>query len=225
MMSQSFSLFPLDILYNDQRIVIINKQAGIPVHSNVAGTISIESCFPALSKRRDGPWLAHRLDTDTSGCLAIALRKQPLIAMQEAFANKTALKTYWAVVQGHPEGESGTISLPLLKQNDRHKGWRIITDPKGSPATTSWRVLGRSDTLTWLELTLHTGRTHQARVHCAAMGWPIAGDNLYGTEHKHGLHLLAQSLILPFTPRIAVTAPPRAAMQPALVQCGWKEET
>lgn len=217
--------FPLDILYQDQHVVILNKPAGLPVHTGPAGGLCVEQYFPQLSRRKDGPWLAHRLDTETSGCLAIALRKQPLLTMQQAFATKTAQKTYWAVVAGGPAANKGEIDLPLLKQSSRDKGWRMVTSPKGDPARTSWRVLGRGAGLCWLELTLHTGRTHQARVHCAAMGWPIIGDSLYGTQHPQGLHLLARSLVLPFTPPLSVTAPPRAGMTAALKACGWQSDS
>lgn len=212
--------FLLTLLYQDQHVVILDKPAGIPAHAGPKGGASVEDCFPFLSRRKDGPWLAHRLDTETSGCLAIALRKQPLLAMQQAFADKTAQKTYWAVVHGGPTEQSGTIELPLLKQSDR-TGWRMVVNQQGAPSRTSWRVMGRTDSLCWLELSLHTGRTHQARVHCAAMGWPILGDTLYGTAHPEGLHLLARTLTLPFSPPITATASPRPGMEAALNQCGW----
>lgn len=223
MSTASVPPFPLDILYQDNHVVVLNKPAGIPVHAGPAGGISVEACFPFLSRRKDGPWLAHRLDTDTSGCLAIALRKQPLLAIQQAFADKTAQKTYWTVVQGGPKEDFGEITLPLSKISTKAQGWRIQVDAKGEYARTTWRVLGRSDTLSWLELTLHTGRTHQARIHCAAMGWPIIGDTLYGTAHPKGLHLLARSLTLPLTPPLHAKAPPREGMHKLLQQCGWRQ--
>ncbi|MFT8722855.1 MAG: RNA pseudouridine synthase [Acetobacter malorum] len=213
--------FPLSVLYQDQHVVILDKPAGVPVHAGPKGGPCVEDCFPLLSRRKDGPWLAHRLDAETSGCLAIALRKQPLLAMQKAFADKTARKTYWAVVEGGPDADRGEISLPLTKKT-APSGWRMITAPDGTPARTDWRVLGRGEGLCWLELSLHTGRTHQARVHCAAMGWPILGDTLYGHPYPGGLHLLARSLTLPLTPPISATAPPREGMEAALRACGWQ---
>ncbi|ANA15098.1 pseudouridine synthase [Acetobacter oryzifermentans] len=161
------------------------------------------------------------MDTDTSGCLAIALRKQPLLALQQAFATKTAQKIYWAIVQTGPQANTGRIDLPLEKQSSK-KGWQMVVSPSGTHAATKWKVLGRSKGGCWLELTLETGRTHQARVHCAAMGWPIIGDPLYGTPHSEGLHLLARSLTLPLSPPITAVAPPRPGMVPALQACGWK---
>lgn len=153
--------------------------------------------------------------------MAVALRKQPLLVLQQAFATKAAHKTYWAVVQKGPQANTGRIDLPLAKQSSK-KGWRMVTSPTGAPAATRWKVLGRSKDLCWLELTLETGRTHQARVHCAAMNWPIVGDPLYGSPHPEGLHLLARSLTLPFSPPITAIAPPRSGMMPALQACGWK---
>ncbi|GBQ07305.1 RluA family pseudouridine synthase [Acetobacter cerevisiae] len=213
--------FPLSVLYQDQHVVILDKPAGVPVHAGPKGGPCVEDCFPLLSRRKDGPWLAHRLDAETSGCLAIALRKQPLLAMQKAFADKTARKTYWAVVEGGPDADRGEISLSLTKKT-APSGWRMITAPDGAPARTDWRVLGRGEGLCWLELSLHTGRTHQARVHCAAMGWPILGDTLYGHPHPEGLHLLARSLTLPLAPPVSATAPPRKGMEAALQACGWQ---
>ena len=212
------------VLYESPHVVIIDKPAGLPVHPGPSGGPSVEDWFGLLSRRKDGPWLAHRLDTDTSGCLAIALRKQPLLAIQQALATHTATKTYWAIVIGGPQQPQGRITLPLAKVNTP-TGWRMVTtDPKGATAATRWTVLGRSDGLCWLELELESGRTHQARVHCAAMGWPILGDSLYGSPHPQGLHLLARSLSLPLSPTINAIAPPRAGMRAALQACGWQEK-
>ncbi|MCP1242835.1 RNA pseudouridine synthase [Acetobacter lambici] len=208
------------LLYQSSHVVILDKPAGLPVHTGPGGGACVEDWFPQLSRRKDGPWLAHRLDADTSGCLTIALRKQPLLAMQQAFASKTARKTYWAVVEGGPQATTGRIDLPLLKTTTK-AGWSMQVADGGAPSATTWRVLGRSGATSWLELELETGRTHQARVHCAAMGWPIVGDALYGKPDPSGLHLLARSLFLPIDNGITATAPPRAGMRPALSTCGW----
>ncbi len=209
----------IPILFADQRLVVLNKPAGLPVHPGPGGGPSVEDCFPALSKRRDGPWLAHRLDADTAGCLVVALRKAALVAIQAAFAAGTARKTYWAVVAGEPEAGSGTVDAPLRKLQHR-LGWRMAVDPAGQASVTDWRVLGRAPGLAWLELTPRTGRTHQIRVHCAHAGWPVLGDPLYGSGD--GLHLLARAIALPLDPRVAAIAPPPAAMQAALAACGWR---
>ncbi len=212
-------MMTLPILLATPHFVVLNKPAGLAVHPGPADGPSVEDFFPELSRRKDGPWLAHRLDADTSGCLLVALRKAPLLAAQAAFAEGRVVKTYWAVVVGGPEADAGEIRAPIVKRSTA-QGWRMETDASGQPAHTSWRVLGRGDGLAWLELTPHTGRTHQIRVHAAHEGWPILGDPLYGRPGE-GLHLLARSLQVPVEPPISATAPPPQAMRAALSKCGW----
>src|SRR5262249_50625845 len=112
-------------------------------------------------------------------------------------------------------------------------GWGMRRDPDGLPSVTKWKVLGRSSdkdcVLTWLALEPVTGRTHQLRVHCAAMGWPIVGDNIYGTAPRTGgpgLHLHSREIGVPLYPKreaIRVTAPVPEHMRERLMQCGWRE--
>ena len=90
-------------------------------------------------------------------------------------------KTYWTVVGGGPAGNEGTIDLPLGRLN-AERGWWQKPDPEGQQAITNWKVLGRGDGLAWLAMEPVTGRTHQLRVHAASQGWPIVGDNIYGTQ-------------------------------------------
>ena len=200
------------------------SRPGCLVHAGRAGGPSVEDCFPALSRRRDGPWLAHRLDTDTAGCLVVALRKTPLILAQACFAEGRAVKTYWAVVTGEPPADSDEIDQPLAKHTTRD-GWQMHADPAGQPARTAWRVLGRADGRAWLELRLHTGRTHQARAHCALLGYPILGDPIYGvqTSGVEQLHLLSRSIELPLDPPVTATAPPPPHMRAALLACGYAD--
>src|SRR5262249_56223527 len=97
------------------------------------------------------------------------------------FKHRKIGKTYWAVVEGGPAEDEGTIDLPLGRLDDKI-GWWMKPDPKGVPAVTKWNVMGRSSShpsLTWLPLQPPTRRTHQLRVHCAALGWPIVGDDIY----------------------------------------------
>jgi len=209
----------LPILFQDARFVVLDKPPGLPVHPGPAGGPSVEDVFPLLSRRRDGPWLAHRLDADTSGCLVVALRRVALLAAQAAFANGRVRKTYWAVVTGHPDEQAGQISCPLLKVNGR-SGWRIVVDAAGAAATTDWRVLGQDARHTWLELHPQTGRTHQVRVHCATMGCPIVGDSVYAGE-SGALHLLARAIAIPLDPPLAATAPPPTHMVAALHRLGF----
>jgi tRNA pseudouridine32 synthase/23S rRNA pseudouridine746 synthase len=209
------------ILFQDQRFVVLDKPAGLAVHAGPSGGRSVEDWFPLLSRRKDGPWLAHRLDADTAGCLVIALRRAALLAAQAAFVAGSVRKIYWAVVQGNIAGDRGTIAAPL-RRTTSPRGWRMIVDEKsGQSATTDWQVLGRTKDTTWLELRPRTGRTHQIRVHCATLGTPILGDERYGTTGG-GLHLLARAIHLPLDPPVDATAEPPAHMLAALTQCGFR---
>lgn len=211
------------MLVRDARFVVLDKPAGLPAHPARAGSgPSVESWFPALSRGRDGPWLAHRLDRDTAGCLVVALRKRALLEAQAAFAEGRVEKTYWAVVLGGPAAESGVVDVPLLKRTGR-TGWRMVADPAGQPARTRWRVLGRDGALAWLELHPLTGRTHQVRAHCAHLGCPVLGDAVYGATGPPPLHLLARAIRLPLDPPLEAKAPAPAHMLPALRRLGFNE--
>ncbi len=217
------SLGQPSVLFADPRFVVLDKPAGLKVHPGPGGGASVEDWFGQLSRRRDGPWLAHRLDADTAGCLVIALRRAALHEAQACFAESRAGKTYWAVVTGVPPARSGQINVPLSKQSDPACGWRMIVDTQGAIARTDYTVLGSSGSLHWLELRLRSGRTHQARVHCASLGCPILGDPVYGAPSpEQRLHLLARTIHLPLVPPVSATAPPPPHMLDALTCCGYQ---
>lgn len=203
--------------------MVLDKPPGLPVHPGPRGGPNVEDWFGVLSRRKDGPWLAHRLDADTSGCLVIALRKAALLAAQAAFASGMARKTYWAVVRGRPTAEDGTVDAPLIRRTT-HQGWRMQIDPQGQAAVTEWQLRGTTGALSWLELRPHTGRTHQVRVHCLTLGCPVLGDPVYGGGEAGPLHLLARSICLPLDPPLSAVAPPPPHMRAALRDCGWGEE-
>jgi RluA family pseudouridine synthase len=211
------------VLYRDGLMLVIDKPAGIAVHSGPGGGPDLESGFDAL---RFGlprpPALAHRLDRDTSGCLVLGRHPKALRRLGALFAEGKIEKTYWAVVDGRPTQDHGRIETGLRKLS-RGSGWRMLVDPAGQRAVTDWQVLGATDGRTWLELRPRTGRTHQIRVHCAALGCPVAGDPVYG--HGGGpllLHARAISVPLYATrPPIAVTAPPPRHMLGALARFGY----
>src|ERR1700723_3337333 len=135
------------VLFRDARFAVLDKPAGLPVHPGPRGGASVEDFFPHLSRRKDGPWLAHRLDADTSGCLVIALRRSALIRAQALFASGGVSKIYWAVGRGAVSGEAGTVNAPLRRVTGP-QGWRMVVDfTDGQSAITAWRVLGRTPEL------------------------------------------------------------------------------
>lgn len=239
------------VLYRDALMLVIDKPAGFAVHKGPKGGESLEDYFGAL---RFGlpraPALAHRLDRDTSGCLVLGRHRKALAELGRLFKDGRVGKTYWAVVAGGPSEAEGRIELPLGRK-DATRGWWMKHDPAGQPAATTWTVLGRSAAvtepepavadvardragakgnphhLTWLALEPLTGRTHQLRVHCAAMGWPIVGDSVYGGAPRvggRGLHLHAQEVVVPLYKNraaIRVSAPVPPHIEVALRACGW----
>lgn len=221
-----------EILYRDGLILIVDKPAGVNVHAGPSGGPSLEDTFDAL---RFGlpkpPALAHRLDRDTSGCLVLGRHAKALRRLGALFSEGRAKKTYWAVVRGQPAQTSGRIDFPLKKISTEAKGWRMVVDPEGQEAITDYTVKGTSDTgLTWLELSPHTGRTHQIRVHCAQSGFPILGDPWYGIPEDRGagstvpLHLHARAIKLPLYPKkppIQVEAVVPTTMRDAFAACGF----
>jgi len=223
------------LLYRDGLMLVIDKPAGMAVHHGPPNSDRSRTCledyFDAL---RFGlprsPALAHRLDRETSGCLVLGRHRKALAQLGKLFKNGKIDKTYWAVVEGGPDAEAGEIALPLGRLDDS-RGWWMKHDPEGQPSVTRWRVLGRGPgNLTWLALEPLTGRTHQLRVHCAEMGWPILGDAIYGTAPRSGgvgLQLHAREIVVPLYKNrapIRIVAPVPQHMQANLAQCGWPGE-
>ena len=214
------------LLHRDGLMLVIDKPAGLPVHRGPKGGENLEDHFGQL---RFGlpraPALAHRLDKDTSGCLVLGRHRKALERLGKLFKNGRVEKTYWAVVEGAPDADEGRIELALSRL-DAERGWWMRVDPLGLPAVTDWRVLGRSAGLSLLELKPRSGRTHQLRVHCQAMGWPILGDPVYGDgrrENAPPLHLHARAIVVPMQdgkPPVAAQAPTPAHMVEAIVACG-----
>jgi tRNA pseudouridine32 synthase/23S rRNA pseudouridine746 synthase len=217
------------VLYRDGLMLVIDKPVGLAVHRGPKGGANLEDYFDAL---RYGlprpPALAHRLDKDTSGCLVLGRHRKALAHLGLLFKHGKVGKTYWAVVEGGPAEDSGRIDLALGRL-DATRGWWMRPDPDGLPSSTLWVVLGRAEGLAWLALTPITGRTHQLRVHCTAMGWPIVGDNIYGNAPRHGgpvQHLHSREIVVPLNPKrdpIGVTAPVPQHMRERLTACGWRE--
>ena len=217
------------LLYRDGLMLVIDKPAGMAVHRGPKGGESLQDHFGAL---RFGlpraPALAHRLDRDTSGCLVLGRHRKALALLGKLFKGGWVGKTYWAVVEGGPAEDAGRIELALGRL-DETRGWWMKADVAGQPAVTTWKVLGRGSGLTWLALEPLTGRTHQLRVHCAELGWPILGDNIYGTAPRTGgatLQLHSREIVVPISKNkeaVRVTAPVPEHMRERLIACGWTE--
>ena len=230
------------LLYRDGMMLVVDKPAGLSVHRGPKGGSSLEDYFDALrfGLPRD-PALAHRLDKDTSGCLVLGRHRKALALLGKLFKNGNIGKTYWAVVEGTPATDEGRIDIALGKL-DEDRGWWMKPDPNGKPSSTTWKVMGRGDGVTWLALEPLTGRTHQIRVHCAEMGWPVLGDNIYGTQASlrrlrneslprnsvgPPLHLHSREIVVPISknkPPVATTAPAPPHMREMLTKCGWTKD-
>jgi tRNA pseudouridine32 synthase / 23S rRNA pseudouridine746 synthase len=212
------------VLYRDGLMLIIDKPAGLPVHKGPKGGPSVEELAEAL---RFGlpqrPELAHRLDKDTSGCLVLGRHKKALRRLGRLFAAGLVDKTYWAIAEGAPSLDEGRIELALGKRS-KERGWWMKVDPEGRPSITDYRVIGSGAGLTFMELHPRTGRTHQLRVHLAALGCPIVGDAIYGRRElsrASPLQLHARAIAVPLYPSrepVSATAPPPRHMRDALDQ-------
>ena len=179
---------PLDIIYEDRDFLALNKSPGIVVHpapGHESGTLVnalLHHCpeiGPIGGELRPG--IVHRLDKDTSGVLIVAKNESAHAHLSAQFSERNIIKTYLALVTGQVKENTGRIELPIGRHPvDRKR--MSTTSRKPRPAETDWRVRERFNGMTYLELNLKTGRTHQARVHCAAIQHPIVGDPVYGSR-------------------------------------------
>jgi tRNA pseudouridine32 synthase/23S rRNA pseudouridine746 synthase len=217
------------ILYRDDEMIILDKPARIAVHKGPKGGVTLDAFLPDLAfGRPEMPQLAHRLDRETSGCLVLGRDRAALRRLGALFATGAISKTYCAIVCGTPPAQEGLIDLPLARRSHDKRSWWMKADPTGDPALTRYRVLGRAEGLAFLALAPETGRTHQLRVHCAASGFPIAGDPVYGGDRamaaSRALQLHAWRITIPARrrndPPIRVTAPLPSAMTDFLAGLG-----
>jgi 23S rRNA pseudouridine1911/1915/1917 synthase len=181
---------PLDILYEDDDVIAVNKPAGMTVHPGAgthSGTLvnALLGRGQALSQGGDAlrPGIVHRLDKDTSGLILVAKNDAAHAKLGEAFRRREVKKTYIALVHGPLEPDHGRINLAIgrdPKRRVRMTARRSATLGNVREARTDWRALARIDSTTLVEVQLHTGRTHQIRVHFSALHHPVVGDELYG---------------------------------------------
>ncbi|MCP6757291.1 MAG: RluA family pseudouridine synthase [Fischerella sp. CENA71] len=193
---------PLDILYEDDHILILNKTAGLVVHpapGHPDGTLVnaiLAHCphLPGIGGVRR-PGIVHRLDKDTTGAIAIAKTEFAHQHLQAQLKAKTAQREYLGVIHGVPKTESGTVDLPIGRHPvDRKKMAVVSTEKGGRAAVTHWRILERLGNYTLMHFQLETGRTHQIRVHSAHVGHPIVGDPVYSSGRSVGVNLPGQAL-------------------------------
>ena len=189
---------PLDILYEDAEIIVVNKARGMTVHP--ADTVPGGTLVNALlyhCKDLSGingvkrPGIVHRLDKDTSGVMVVAKTDAAHLSLAEQIKNKTATRTYLAIVHGVLKDDAGIISGAIGRDKvDRKK---MAITPDGKPAVTEFKVLERFENFSFVECKLQTGRTHQIRVHMAAIGHPLLGDTKY-TARKNPFDISGQAL-------------------------------
>jgi 23S rRNA pseudouridine1911/1915/1917 synthase len=186
---------PLDVLYEDDDVIVINKAAGMTVHAgagSVSGTLvnALLGRGQALSQGGDPlrPGIVHRLDKETSGVILVAKNDAAHAKLGEAFRKRAIKKTYIALVQGVLGEKSGRIELAIgrdpihrTRMTTQRKSWHGAEIANPREARTDWKVLAKIENTTLVEVQLHTGRTHQIRVHFSALKHPVVGDTLYGT--------------------------------------------
>ena len=187
---------PLDILFEDPAIVILNKPAGLVVHpgaGNADGTVVnalLHHCGGiAVVGGVERPGIVHRLDKETSGCLVVAKTDAAHHSLSEQFAARKVEKTYLALVEGCPRMPHGTINAPISRHKVHRQ--RMTVDDRGREAITHYRVLASQEGKALVECRPKTGRTHQIRVHLKHIGHGIVGDPVYGrrgTQTRHFLH-------------------------------------
>jgi 23S rRNA pseudouridine955/2504/2580 synthase len=206
------------VLYRDETLLVLNKPPGLAVQGGSGQRRHLDAILDGLRfGSEERPRLVHRLDKETSGVLLIARTAAAAAHLARAFREKTAKKIYWALVAGLPKAKEGRIDLPLRKAAGAD-GERVRPDAEeGKRALTLYRVLDNAgNRASFLLLLPLTGRTHQLRVHCAALGTPILGDAKYGGGAAEiaglpvsGLHLHARALEIahPSGGTLRITAP------------------
>lgn len=188
---------PLDIVHVDDDIIVIDKQPGLVVHpgaGNATGTLvqALLARFPEIAEVGDParPGIVHRLDKDTSGCLVVAKNDLAHERLAAQFAGRDVRKIYLALAAGKFTRLSGMIDAPIARHPVQRKKMTVVPVGKGREARTGWRVLREIGAATLVECTLHTGRTHQIRVHLRHLGHPLLGDEVYGKRAGYPRQML-----------------------------------
>jgi len=230
-------VIPLEVLFEDEALLVINKAPGLVVHpsaGHASGTL-VNALLHHCRGRLSGiggvarPGIVHRLDLDTSGCMVVAKHDQAHVSLAEQFAARTVAKAYHAIVCGALQPEVGEIRVAIAR-HPTHRKRMAAVDGRGRDAWTSYRVLASLRGATWVEAALHTGRTHQVRVHFKHLGSPLVGDATYGNRQnkrlkeetgyqasRQMLHAASLGFVHPASgERMVFTAPTPADFQEAL---------
>ncbi len=223
------------VLAKTPSAMVLNKPPGLATQGGSGTFKHVDGLLDAYAAEGEPrPRLVHRLDKDTSGVLLVARTPGSAAIFSKRFSGRSARKVYWALVVGVPDRDEGTIDLPLSKQPGSG-GEKMIVDESeyGAPSRSRYRVIDRAgNSAAWVELQPMTGRTHQLRVHMAAIGHPIVGDGKYGGPEaflsgsiSRKLHLHARRLVIagPGGEAIDVTAPLPDHMAASLKQLGFEE--
>lgn len=224
------------VILDTPAALVFNKPPGLATQGGTKTTRHVDGLLDAFVEG-DGqrPRLVHRLDKDTSGVLLVAKTAGSAAFFSKRFSGRSAKKVYWALVVGVPEVREGTIDAALAKQPGSGGEKMHVDHENGQPAKTRYRVVDKvSDKAAWLELEPLTGRTHQLRVHCAAMGHPIVGDGKYGGQDafltgsiSRKMHLHARRLVIaaPGGETIDATAELPEHFAASMEQLGFSEGT
>jgi 23S rRNA pseudouridine1911/1915/1917 synthase len=187
---------PLVIVYEDDDLLVLDKPAGLVVHPGAGvqtGTLVHALLHHAPSIATVGgegrPGIVHRLDKETSGLMVVAKTEETYLALVEALRARQVSRIYHAIVWGDPGPSEGLIDLPIGRDPRERTRMAVVRGPGGKPARTRWRVLERFGPATRVEARLESGRTHQIRVHFAALRLPVVGDPLYGGRARKTLSL------------------------------------
>ena len=220
------------VIHRDRGAIVIDKPPGLATQGGTKTERHLDGLLDGLQFDAPGrPKLVHRLDKDTSGVLLLARSAGAAAHFAKAFSSRTARKLYWALVVGVPSIEDGMIELPLAKQPGTGGEKMHVDEAEGLPARTRYRVIERAgNAAAWVELQPYTGRTHQLRVHMAAIGHPIVGDGKYGGQDAYltggisrKLHLHARRLRVehPDGSMLDVTADPPRHFAESLAHLGF----
>ena len=201
---------PFDILYEDNDLIVLDKPAGLPVHPAPGhpGHTLVNALLAYVSALPDTgdslrPGIVHRLDMDTSGVMLVAKNRIAQANLADQFKARLVTKVYLALVRGRLSPEQGAIEAPIGRDPRNRKRMAVVDEHRGRSACTVYRVIRHIDNCTLVEVKLETGRTHQIRVHFAAIGHPVMGDTTYGVASaflsRQFLHSFRLGFNLPAT--------------------------